>query len=132
MAVGIVAGATACEPVAEEKKAPAPSSTTVAEETPEAPAEELPVEAPPAEEQPVQEQAVEEPVVQERVVEQPPAPAPSSTTQAPVAAPQPAAGGGAYFANCSEARAAGAAPMYKGQPGYREGLDRDHDGIACE
>lgn len=38
----------------------------------------------------------------------------------------------AYYANCSEARAAGVAPIYQGQPGYRSGLDRDHDGIACD
>lgn len=37
-----------------------------------------------------------------------------------------------YYANCTEAKAAGAAPMYEGDPGYRSGLDRDHDGIACE
>jgi micrococcal nuclease len=37
-----------------------------------------------------------------------------------------------YYANCTEARAAGAAPMHKGDPGYREEMDRDRDGIACE
>ena len=37
-----------------------------------------------------------------------------------------------YYANCTEAKAAGAAPMYEGDPGYRSGLDRDHDGIACD
>lgn len=37
-----------------------------------------------------------------------------------------------YFANCSEARAAGAAPIRRGEPGYRPALDRDNDGIACE
>lgn len=39
---------------------------------------------------------------------------------------------GAYYARCDDARAAGVAPIYRGQPGYREGLDRDSDGIACE
>lgn len=39
---------------------------------------------------------------------------------------------GAYYANCTEAKAAGAAPLYRGEPGYREKLDRDKDGIACE
>jgi hypothetical protein len=38
----------------------------------------------------------------------------------------------AYFPNCDAARAAGAAPIYRGQPGYREGMDGDSDGIACE
>ena len=36
-----------------------------------------------------------------------------------------------YYANCKEARNAGAAPLHSGDPGYRAGLDRDHDGIAC-
>ncbi|EID77829.1 hypothetical protein W59_00455 [Rhodococcus opacus RKJ300 = JCM 13270] len=29
-------------------------------------------------------------------------------------------------------RAAGAAPIYKGEPGYSTKLDRDKDGIACD
>lgn len=37
-----------------------------------------------------------------------------------------------YYASCADARAAGAAPLYEGDPGYRSQLDRDHDGIACE
>ena len=37
-----------------------------------------------------------------------------------------------YFAGCDEARAACAAPIYRGQPGYRAGMDGDDDGIACE
>lgn len=40
--------------------------------------------------------------------------------------------GSAYYANCSAARAAGAAPLQEGDPGYRSGLDRDNDGVACE
>ncbi|MGL4305517.1 MAG: excalibur calcium-binding domain-containing protein [Mycobacteriaceae bacterium] len=38
----------------------------------------------------------------------------------------------AYYGNCAEARAAGAAPIHRGEPGYRSGLDRDGDGIACD
>ena len=38
----------------------------------------------------------------------------------------------AYFENCTAARAAGAAPLYSADPGYRSGLDRDGDGVACE
>jgi hypothetical protein len=53
-----------------------------------------------------------------------PVPAP-----APAPAPEPA---GVYYANCTAAKAAGAAPLHAGQPGYRDGLDRDHDGVACE
>lgn len=37
-----------------------------------------------------------------------------------------------YYRNCSDARAAGAAPLYRGQPGYRIEMDGDGDGIACE
>lgn len=37
-----------------------------------------------------------------------------------------------YYANCAEAAAAGAAPLYAGSPGYRQGLDGDGDGVACE
>jgi endonuclease YncB( thermonuclease family) len=37
-----------------------------------------------------------------------------------------------YYANCSAARAAGAAPLYRGEPGYRSALDRDNDEVACE
>lgn len=37
-----------------------------------------------------------------------------------------------WYKNCAEARAAGAAPIYRGQPGYSSKLDRDNDGIACE
>jgi hypothetical protein len=36
------------------------------------------------------------------------------------------------YANCSAARAAGAAPLYQGSPGYSSRLDRDGDGVACE
>ena len=36
------------------------------------------------------------------------------------------------FANCSQARAAGAAPVRIGDPGYGRHLDRDGDGIGCE
>lgn len=36
------------------------------------------------------------------------------------------------FRNCAAARAAGAAPLYRGQPGYGAHMDGDGDGIACE
>jgi hypothetical protein len=39
---------------------------------------------------------------------------------------------GTYFANCSAARAAGAAPVRVGDPGYSGRLDRDGDGVGCE
>lgn len=56
--------------------------------------------------------------------------APQAPAPAPVAVP--AAPAAAYYANCTAAKAAGAAPLYRGQPGYRSALDRDGDGVACE
>lgn len=38
----------------------------------------------------------------------------------------------AYYPNCAAARAAGAAPVRQGDPGYSRRLDRDGDGIGCE
>lgn len=48
--------------------------------------------------------------------------------------PAPAAGGGGTvtYANCAAVRAAGKAPLLRGQPGYASHLDGDDDGIACE
>lgn len=37
-----------------------------------------------------------------------------------------------YWANCTDAHEAGVTPIRKGTPGYRAGLDRDGDGVACE
>ena len=37
-----------------------------------------------------------------------------------------------YYPDCRAARAAGAAPIERGSPGYRSALDRDDDGTACE
>lgn len=55
---------------------------------------------------------------------------PTTKTSAPVQrAVAPAA---AYYANCSAVKAAGKAPIKKGQPGYRSALDRDGDGTACD
>ena len=55
--------------------------------------------------------------------EYPPAPAPE---------PETAPAQNIYYPNCKAAKAAGAAPLYQGEPGYRAGLDRDQDGVACE
>lgn len=61
-------------------------------------------------------------------VEQPAPEAPAvEEQQAP--APAPAA---AYYPNCAAVRAAGAAPIYAGDPGYSFDLDHDGDGVACE
>lgn len=42
-----------------------------------------------------------------------------------------AAGCGPRYANCDEARAAGVAPLHRGDDGYSSALDRDGDGVAC-
>ncbi|WP_406126917.1 excalibur calcium-binding domain-containing protein [Streptomyces canus] len=37
-----------------------------------------------------------------------------------------------HYADCTEARAAGAAPIHRGEPGYASHLDRDNDGVAYD
>ena len=37
-----------------------------------------------------------------------------------------------YYRDCNVVRAAGAAPLRRGEPGYRQEMDGDNDGIACE
>jgi Excalibur calcium-binding domain len=37
-----------------------------------------------------------------------------------------------YYAGCNDVRALGKDPLYRGDPGYRDGMDGDRDGIACE
>ena len=37
-----------------------------------------------------------------------------------------------HYSGCNEVRAAGKAPLYEGDPGYRTEMDGDADGIACE
>ena len=39
---------------------------------------------------------------------------------------------GGSFRNCTAARAVGAAPVRRGDPGYGRHLDRDGDGVGCE
>ncbi|MFZ2176353.1 MAG: excalibur calcium-binding domain-containing protein [Rhodococcus sp. (in: high G+C Gram-positive bacteria)] len=65
---------------------------------------------------------------------QPPAPQAAPVPLAPAAPQQPAPAPTprAEFKNCTEAREAGAAPVYRGDPGYAPHLDRDNDGIGCE
>ncbi|MGW2988333.1 excalibur calcium-binding domain-containing protein [Streptomyces goshikiensis] len=46
--------------------------------------------------------------------------------------PPPANDEPVFFKNCDAAKAAGKAPIRRGQPGYRDALDRDKDGIACD
>lgn len=39
---------------------------------------------------------------------------------------------GDHWRGCNDARAAGTAPIYRGEPGFRDKMDGDGDGIACE
>ncbi|TLM70289.1 excalibur calcium-binding domain-containing protein [Pseudarthrobacter sp. NamB4] len=77
---------------------------------------------------------VEAKAAQQAVVPAPAAPAvPAPVAPAPAPAPAaPAAPASVYFGSCADAKAAGAAPLYSGQPGSRAGLDRDRDGAGCE
>ncbi|GAA5502374.1 hypothetical protein Dxin01_02118 [Deinococcus xinjiangensis] len=62
-----------------------------------------------------------------------PATAPSGLSSSPVPLTPPRARDAEpYYSNCAAVRAAGKAPLLRGQPGYRDGLDRDGDGRACE
>jgi hypothetical protein len=45
---------------------------------------------------------------------------------------QPPANPTPHYSTCAQAQAAGAAPLSSQSPGYRPGLDRDRDGVACE
>ncbi|MEL7977573.1 DUF1524 domain-containing protein [Isoptericola sp. F-RaC21] len=57
----------------------------------------------------------------------------SDPTSDPTAdATDPTDGGQTPFASCAEARAAGAAPVRRGDPGYSSRLDGDGDGVGCE
>ncbi|MFT4124645.1 MAG: excalibur calcium-binding domain-containing protein [Gordonia sp. (in: high G+C Gram-positive bacteria)] len=56
----------------------------------------------------------------------------STRTRTTTTTQDPAGGGAAYYGSCADARAAGQAPLHRGEPGYRSGLDRDGDGIACD
>ncbi|RMB62412.1 DUF1524 domain-containing protein [Tessaracoccus antarcticus] len=54
----------------------------------------------------------------------------STTVSSPAATGTPAED--VYYENCAAAREAGAAPLLRGEPGYRSAMDGDDDGIACE
>ncbi|WP_394697331.1 excalibur calcium-binding domain-containing protein [Pseudoxanthomonas japonensis] len=60
------------------------------------------------------------------------APAPDQPPASSGPARLDGAGPGRVFRNCDEARAHGAAPVRRGDPGYGPHLDRDNDGVGCE
>lgn len=83
---------------------------------------------------PETQEPTEEPYVEPQPVYTPapdPAPAPQQFVQQPVA-PVIQESPSVYYQNCDAVRAAGAAPLYIGSPGYAPKLDRDGDGVACE
>ena len=102
-------------------ESPSPTAT-VADEPPAepAPADEPPAEPAPADAVPPQELSDGDAAGDEAVSDPAPAPAPEPAPER------------AYYPSCRAAREAGAAPLYRGDPGYRPGLDRDGDGVACE
>ena len=64
-------------------------------------------------------------------------PAPTAATSAAPAAPAPAAPAPApavpvTFQNCAAVRAAGAAPIRPGDPGWEQKFDGDGDGVGCD
>ena len=76
-----------------------------------------------------EETAEPEPVVEEPIVEPTEEPAEEPAPPAPAPKPAPAP---VHFTSCKQAREAGAAPLYRGDPGYSSNLDSDNDGVACE
>ncbi|MCQ2000706.1 GmrSD restriction endonuclease domain-containing protein [Arthrobacter zhaoxinii] len=62
-----------------------------------------------------------------------PEPAPAAeplTVEAPAPAPAPLVD--VYYPNCDAVKAAGAAPIRAGDPGWQSKFDRDGDGVGCE
>ena len=106
-------GCTASEPSGSPEKAVAQEVPTVAAPTTTAPTAEASAVSP----------------------EPSPSPTPAApTTAKPAAKPSPrkTTKPAVYYKNCDAVRAAGKAPLLRGEPGYRTGLDRDLDGEACE
>ena len=106
----------------------APATEAPSAEAPAAPVSEAPAQ----QAEPVQ----QAPVATEAPVQQAPAQAPAAEAPAQQAPAQPVqqapARSSVYYETCADARAAGAAPLHRGEPGYRPGLDKDGDGVACE
>ncbi|CCQ13388.1 MULTISPECIES: GmrSD restriction endonuclease domain-containing protein [Nocardiaceae] len=62
-----------------------------------------------------------------------PSPVPASAAPAPKPAPAPnPAPSDVVYKNCNEVRAAGAAPIRTGEPGFSTRFDGDGDGVGCE
>ncbi|WP_238152832.1 excalibur calcium-binding domain-containing protein [Kribbella speibonae] len=62
-------------------------------------------------------------------------PTPPATTAVPTTSPTTTSTPSTtpvVYRNCAEVRAAGKAPLHRGDPGYTPELDNNGDGIACE
>jgi hypothetical protein len=55
-------------------------------------------------------------------------PTPTTAASTPIPTPTPTA---VVYKNCDEVRAAGKAPLHRGDPGYSKALDHNGDGVAC-
>jgi outer membrane biosynthesis protein TonB len=118
--------ATTAAPTSEVETTPAPEGTPTAPET-GAPTTTAPTTAPTPTHTPTQTPS-STPTDSES-----PTPKPSSTTPTTSPTTEPVSTGDAVvYQSCAEVRAAGKAPLYRGQPGYTEELDRNGDGIACD
>lgn len=130
--VALLFNATACSPEPEQIETVVTKTVTPAPVTTTATRTVTTTELPPP---PESEPEIQPPPPAEITAEPTPvaniAPVPEHIPQQPAVVPPPAQPS-VYFANCSAARAAGAAPLYSGTPGYRSQLDRDGDGVACE
>lgn len=120
------AGAPAITDTVPSVVAPAPAADT--QPPPVVGAEPAPVAPRTVAPEPVARQPVAtQPVTTPRV--------PTPRTAVPLADPAPAVEPdrqSTSYANCAEVRAAGAAPIYRSDPGYSSKLDRDGDGVGCE
>ncbi|WP_181064482.1 excalibur calcium-binding domain-containing protein [Pseudoclavibacter sp. AY1F1] len=137
LVVGIVGSSIGGAQATRETPVAAPAPTVTVTSTVQAPTETVfvtvtaePVVAPVAEAVPAPDPvSVADPELD--AAQQAPAPLYAAPEPAP-AAPAPAPQQNVSFANCTEARAAGAAPVHIGDPGYASHLDRDGDGVGCE
>ncbi|ABW11617.1 Excalibur domain protein [Parafrankia sp. EAN1pec] len=118
-------GATVTLHVVKEGESVSPTSSPTATVTPSAapPATDVPAAT-----QPAPQEAVSQPAPPPVSTPRPADPLPPANNPPPANDDPPAT----YYANCAAVHAAGAAPLYAGEPGYRLGLDSNQDGVACE
>lgn len=122
-------------PSAQTETADAETTTTEAAEsaTPtDEPTTRQPETEPELSETPEREEKPEEPKPEPttRAAPEPEKPTEEPTTKAPPVDDDSESS--VYYKNCDAARAAGAAPVYRDDPGYAKHLDRDGDGVGCE